>query len=169
MDLPWKTGRVVSEAYPCCWSQRRLRSLQVCKDVRLVYKRTSIRSQEVQSPPRSSEALTTRCLLQGGIPPCNESLRVTWGGIPPQGEVLFGRLLLGGILPRRQSVPMIIARVVCHPGDQKRQEEFPRRFKDVYSSSGPEIHCCRMLRKQTRSFVPYVNKRLTLKRADGRL
>ena len=114
-----------------------------------------------------SGAFTTRCPLQGGIPPCNEFLRFTWGGIPPQGEALFGHLLLGDILPRSQSAPMVVARAVCHPGDRKQREEFPRRFKDVHSPSGPENPCCRML--FVKKFVPFVNKRLSVKRADGRL
>ena len=62
---------------------------------------------------------------------------------------------------------MVVARAVCHPGDRKRREEFPRRFKDVHSPSGPESPCCRIL--FVKKFVPFVNKRLALKRADGRL
>ena len=65
----------------------------------LFKKRTNIRNQEVDSPLRSSGEFTTRCPLQGGIPPCNESLRVTSGDIPL----------------RSQSVPMIIAGAICHP------------------------------------------------------
>ena len=129
----------------------------------LFYRRISIHSQEVHSPLRGSAAFTMRFPLQGGIPPCNKSLRVTWGGIPPQGEALFGLLLLGGIPPRSQSISIIIAGAVCHPGDRKRREEFPRRFKDVYSPSGPESPWCKMLRRQKEvcSFVLI----LALKRA----
>ena len=39
------------------------------------YRRISIRSEEVYSPLRGFGAFTTRCPLQSGIPPYNESLR----------------------------------------------------------------------------------------------
>ena len=133
----------------------------VTEDVRLDYRRISIRSQDVHLLLRGSGAFTVRCPLQDGIPSCNESLRVTWDGIPPEGEALFRRLLLGGIPPRSQRIPMIIAGVVCHPGDLTRREEFCRHFKDVYSPSGPVSSCCKMLRKQIKKSL-FFQKTLAL-------
>ena len=50
--------------------------------------------------------------------------------------------------PRVKPSSDVYSWAVCHQGDRKRREEFPRRFKDVHSPSGPESPCCRMLREK---------------------
>ena len=138
-----ETRRVGWEAYPFPSAADVLRKLETVVgpgDVFVLYRSAKMFGLFIKGPATAVRKFNRRLVVPGhsprGVrykavfPPCNESLRVTWGGIPPQGEALFIRLLLGGIPPRSQSVPMIIAWAVCHLGDRKRREEFSRRFKE---------------------------------------